>query len=522
MGRDVRRIARSTLVAGALMLLVPAAASAAGTVNVSFGTVTFTAEANKVNDVTVTSAPGTIVISDAEPVADGEAGTICAQTFANVVTCTDPGLAYWELNLGDLSDEATASGSLDGGMSGGLGDDDLIATGVSGTVDLQGHQGLDELRGGSGESDQDGGAGNDTLIGGPGADRLAGGPDHDTITGNAGSDTAQAPDSGAADSDSVSLGAGADILVGAGIGTVANLGPDDDLLFVADQIPNQNGSVDGSTGVDEVTLVSQNAFHGSTIDLAAGKTTVNGVAAMTTTGFENVGGGEGGATVVTGTAGANQIVTHLALILGGQFGLPGGENSNDVVNPLGGADIVRTGGGADKLTLADGYVDTADCGPGVDTVSADQLDVLADCETVTRTNVAVFGAPAADRRAPSCSFTKAAKTAKASSFAKAYAATFRCDEAVSVNGQILVAAKRKRGKVVFAKAGDVVLAETSTSAGAGAAKKLTLRPTKRLRKSLPKKYRARVVLQARDEFGNRTTITRTVKVSTPKKKRRKK
>jgi hypothetical protein len=54
-----------------------------------------------------------------------------------------------------------------------------------------------------------------------------------------------------------------------------------------------------------------------------------------------------------------------------------------VVNPGGGADLVRGGDGDDTISVRDGVADAVDCGPGTDTVTADRSDVLTGCETVS-------------------------------------------------------------------------------------------------------------------------------------------
>ena len=119
------------------------------------------------------------------------------------------------------------------------------------------------------------------------------------------------------------------------------------------------------------------------------------------------------------------------------------------------------------------------------------------------TDQSVYG-HAIDRRAPSCSFVKAAKKAKRSSFLKGYSATLRCDERVTLTGQI--------------KAAGVILTERSTASAAGLSKGLKLKPARAARKLLGRRFTARVVIQARDELGNTRTLTRRVKVTTPKRK----
>ena len=50
-----------------------------------------------------------------------------------------------------------------------------------------------------------------------------------------------------------------------------------------------------------------------------------------------------------------------------------------------GPDAIKTGEGNNRIDVRDGYRDRVRCGPGRDTVEADQFDVAIDCEIVHRT-----------------------------------------------------------------------------------------------------------------------------------------
>jgi hypothetical protein len=58
--------------------------------------------------------------------------------------------------------------------------------------------------------------------------------------------------------------------------------------------------------------------------------------------------------------------------------------AGNVVIGTAAAERISTLGGNDTVDVADGEVDTLDCGPGVDTVVADRADMLRHCENVTR------------------------------------------------------------------------------------------------------------------------------------------
>jgi Tol biopolymer transport system component/Ca2+-binding RTX toxin-like protein len=63
------------------------------------------------------------------------------------------------------------------------------------------------------------------------------------------------------------------------------------------------------------------------------------------------------------------------------LGTPG----NDTILPGAGADTVVAGAGNDVIEAADGTRDVIVCGEGVDSVKADRIDVLRDCERVSYT-----------------------------------------------------------------------------------------------------------------------------------------
>lgn len=87
------------------------------------------------------------------------------------------------------------------------------------------------------------------------------------------------------------------------------------------------------------------------------------------------------------TFGGPQVVHGLAgldTLRGGPgadalFGGP----DDDVVEGGGGADVVDLGDGDDTAQTRDGVVDVVSCGPGADAVTADAMDELVGCETVS-------------------------------------------------------------------------------------------------------------------------------------------
>jgi Ca2+-binding RTX toxin-like protein len=79
-----------------------------------------------------------------------------------------------------------------------------------------------------------------------------------------------------------------------------------------------------------------------------------------------------------GTKGRDQILGD-----GGDDRIYAGSGSDDI-DPGDGKDYVEAGRGNDVLYTRDGVRDEIDCGPGRDTIVADTVDRLKNCEKVTR------------------------------------------------------------------------------------------------------------------------------------------
>jgi Ca2+-binding RTX toxin-like protein len=119
---------------------------------------------------------------------------------------------------------------------------------------------------------------------------------------------------------------------------------------------------------------------------------------------DRVHGGQGNDTIDAG--GGNDTVTGDD----GADSISSGEGADKVDGGLG-SDGIDAGGGNDNVTVADGIADSIDCGAGSDKIDADQLDQLANCESVSRHDVAppADQPPADDKEAPTLS-ARAAKT----------------------------------------------------------------------------------------------------------------
>lgn len=67
----------------------------------------------------------------------------------------------------------------------------------------------------------------------------------------------------------------------------------------------------------------------------------------------------------------------------GARGLTGTPGNDALTAPRGGGTI-HAGAGADAITSSNGVRDVVDCGAGLDSVTADRMDVLRNCEFVVR------------------------------------------------------------------------------------------------------------------------------------------
>jgi Ca2+-binding RTX toxin-like protein len=173
-------------VLAALFLLFPATA-AASTVSataipgrgVVYYEVTYKAAPGEANDLTASSAPDGIVVTDGG--AEITAGEGCATITAHSVACTQPDTsAFLRASLGDEEDHFTSEGpgfDVNGGP-----DHDVLDGGQAGGT-LAGDGGDDLLQGGEHRTSFYGGDGADTMIGTDEDDYFVGGPGADSIDG---------------------------------------------------------------------------------------------------------------------------------------------------------------------------------------------------------------------------------------------------------------------------------------------------------------------------------------------------
>jgi Ca2+-binding RTX toxin-like protein len=138
---------------------------------------------------------------------------------------------------------------------------------------------------------------------------------------------------------------------------------EDDVRYAVNGIP---AAVTGDTGADKLTATGESA---DVLTGGQGSDTLNAGP-----GNDELFGEDGNDTIAGGT---------------GDDKITGGE----------GADTITGGDGADQISSRDGIADKVDCGPGADSVTADTIDEVVDCEDVQRQFVAPpSGQPAADDR----------------------------------------------------------------------------------------------------------------------------
>jgi Ca2+-binding RTX toxin-like protein len=325
--------------------------------------------------------------------------------------------------IGGAGSDAVTGGTVADGLSGNIGDDEIHGGPGTDSFDdaVPGHPGggADYFYGDAGD-DIFHGAGPDGT--GSGVDRYDGGDGLDTVlyeAHGAGSSVNLASGTSrpaGADADTlvsierVFAGAGADLLIGNGAANILLGGGSGDVLFGnedADRLEGQPGTdtLDGGPGPDVlrggpdadtvsyasspgpvlVTLDGQpgdgqdgeNDDVGSDIENVRATPSADEITGNTGANVVHAGGdadtvdGAEGDDELHGEAGADRLV--------------GGSGRDTIAGGTGGDDV-EAGTGDDTIDVADGETDEITCGIGIDTVSADQADVLfGDCEIVSRT-----------------------------------------------------------------------------------------------------------------------------------------
>jgi len=464
------------MASSAVALLIATSASANSTIEVftspTQAQVGLTAAAGKANDLTAVVTETSVTVTDpVDPIDEAEAE--CSGGGTNSVVCTfATPITFMGIDAADLDDSISVekTTNVPTQQIGGNGSDEITVVsppGAGNSNTIFGDENGNDLAG----------DGNDTITGGRSGDFIVAGGGADILLGGEGDDF---------------------LLPGAGDGDRADGGSGDDIVSFA--LGHGTGDLfDGGEGTDRLDSLTTASFMGSSesalaVDLAVGtfNQTVGGSAAGSATGFEFF-TGSGTAFTVNGTDGHNDLTTGTGA---------------DVVDPRAGADRVEVGEGADRVAARDGFGDRIECGPGVDTVEVDQFDELFDCEDVLRADVRPAGV---ELDAPVCTLKGVRRTLRRKRFLRGLGPQLECNEAVTLDVRLTVGVRRRRGRLVTVRAGQLVLAERALPLAAGT-RRVNLKVPRRLRRVLGRRFTATLSAVAHDQFGNRRKLSRVVRV----------
>jgi Big-like domain-containing protein/hemolysin type calcium-binding protein len=438
---------------GALAL---APAALASSVNLSGVSVTYDdSTGSEVNNLTVTrdSDSVNLVDSGVSEIVEGAGCTnpdnnntaecaVAAGTFVFVMATLDGG-----------ADRADASGFTNGlaNLHGGPGNDPALIGGPGGDI-IAGEAGADTLEGRGGADQLDGGSEADTLRGEDGDDRLTGGTGTDTFVGGPNDadgcgDTADLGDKGidlaitldgvdndtvgdgetiGDDIESIEGGTGADTLTGndgrncltgrAGNDHLDARGDNDFLSGDSGSDTEDGGAGDDSLGGELAVVEADVYIGGDGVDDFSGfayvcdalLTCTASDSTITLDGQANDGRPGENDNVGADVEDVNVFGLFLSPVSGNAnvtgnaaFNVITTSGGDDTVDPGAGSDFVSVNAGDDTVNVRDGSSDRVNCAQGNDTVTADQLDVLKDCENVSREDRPV----ALEDRPPGVTFT---------------------------------------------------------------------------------------------------------------------
>jgi Ca2+-binding RTX toxin-like protein len=317
----VKILRASALCLACAALLAGAPAAMAGNVEFDGSTLTFTAGAGEVNNVTLHHHLGTFTLTDfdTDPT---ETSASCTDN-GNNITCTRSGSTLIRVLLGDAADFfSAADGDLvdrielfGGGDSDGL----FVNTATAPGHLIEGGDGDDGLQAAHGANTLRGGAGEDQIDGGSGSDAIEGGADDDTFQSNRGTDDYR-----------------------------------------------------GGDGFDQLRIICFESTCEAPISVTLDDQPDDGApgqASNVHSDVEDVTGSNRGDSL-RGSQSANVLM---------------GRRGPDTIDGLGGADVLSGETGDDEIRARDGVRDVVRCGPDADTVTADTFDLVeSDCESVSR------------------------------------------------------------------------------------------------------------------------------------------
>ena len=224
----------------------------------------------------------------------------------------------------------------------------------------------------------------------------------------------------------------------------------------------------------------------------------------------------GGASIAPGTG-----VENISLTTGA---------GNDAIYKYAGFPVrIASGGGDDLISSRDPVADPVDCGAGNDFVLSDPLDALAaSCETSDRQTATSGGSggtgtqppsdpqqpseqppaqPAPDTTAPTAAVTGVPKRIRTKALLRGLKVKVATDEPSAVQVQLLGSTSTAR----LARSYNLTLGQSSLPLGPGL-RELKVKPNRRLVKR-SRRFTARVQVTVTDAAGNRSTVTRAVRVT---------
>ncbi|MDW5597173.1 hypothetical protein VSS74_22695 [Conexibacter stalactiti] len=370
----LRRKSAALAAAALTMLALPVAAQARGTITYDGTTMTFNGDA-AADHVGIGVSQGELswVTSGLDAI---PAECTAAEYVDHTAYCPFPQKIV--VNLGGGNDTFSISSAawdpfpaaVAVEVHGGDGDDRIqsaqVQDGGPGRDRLEGHDGDQTLRGGPGDDVLDGGAGNDQVYGEDGNDSLNGdmfkAPGRDVIDGGAGEDYVESEWAEGAQKATQPVTITLD-----GVANDGRPGEGDNVVGIERFKVYTGGTFHGTDGVDTYEIEPGEFRHPATVLGNGGNDRLVGDDDV-----ETIDGGPGDDYVEGGWNNDTLI---------------GGPGRDTIFADDTGAHCnywtwCRLPFGNDTVDARDGEVDTVDCGIGTDTVKADPVDVLTNCENV--------------------------------------------------------------------------------------------------------------------------------------------
>jgi len=251
------------VVLGISIVLASSAGALASTVSVGGGTLSYSADPNEINEVTIERVGGFFRVRD-DTATLSTVDPDCTEINAHLTRCLQAPVTDIEALGRDQGDTITVAGARPATISGGGGSDaivggdgdDTLSAGPGSTPQLFSEtifagEGDDVLRGSTTTN------ASTTMIGGPGNDTIAGGPGFDTVSGDDGADVLRG---GGGTNDAVNYGS-SPVGVNVTINDVANDGAPGEHDDVRTDIEGVSGSgfADVINGSDDSEFLSGQA-----------------------------------------------------------------------------------------------------------------------------------------------------------------------------------------------------------------------------------------------------------------------